>query len=134
MTIAEVSKKYDISADTLRYYERIGLIPPVHRTSGGIRNYTEEDCGWVEFCKCMRSAGLTIEALIEYVSLAQKGDATIDARKKLLIEQRCLLQERIAEMQSTIARLDQKIARYEKWVYCADSHLNVGKNNAEKAV
>lgn len=114
MTIAEVSKKYDISADTLRYYERIGLIPQVHRTPGGIRDYTEEDCGWVEFCKCMRGAGLTIEALIEYVSLAQQGEETIDARKKLLIEQRRLLQERIVEMQSTIQRLDKKIERYEK--------------------
>ena len=53
MTIAEVSKKYDISADTLRYYERIGLIPPVHRTSGGIRDYTEDDCNWVG-CVCVR--------------------------------------------------------------------------------
>lgn len=123
MTIAEVSRKYDISADTLRYYERIGLIPPVHRTSGGIRDYTEEDCGWVEFCKCMRGAGLTIEALIEYVSLAQQGDATVDARKELLIEQRRLLQERIIEMQSTIERLDKKIERYEKWVYCSDYRL-----------
>lgn len=54
MTIAEVSKKFDISADTLRYYERIGLLPPVRRTSGGIRDYTQEDCNWVEFIKCMR--------------------------------------------------------------------------------
>lgn len=123
MTIAEVSKKYDISADTLRYYERIGLIPPVHRTAGGIRDYTEEDCGWVEFCKCMRGAGLTIEALIEYVSLAQQGESTVDARKELLIEQRRLLQERIEEMQSTLQRLDKKIDRYEHWVCCSDYRL-----------
>lgn len=123
MTIAEVSKKYDISADTLRYYERIGLIPPVHRTAGGIRDYTEEDCGWVEFCKCMRGAGLTIEALIEYVSLAQQGESTVDARKELLIEQRRLLRERIEEMQSTLQRLDKKIDRYEHWVYCSDYRL-----------
>ena len=58
MTIAEVSKKYDISADTLRYYERIGLIPPVNRNRSGIRDYTEADCRWVEFAKCMRGAGL----------------------------------------------------------------------------
>lgn len=123
MTIAEVSKRYDISADTLRYYERIGLIPPVHRTSGGIRDYTEEDCGWVEFCKCMRGAGLTIEALIEYVSLAQQGESTVDARKDLLVEQRRLLQDRIEEMQSTLQRLDKKIERYENWVYCSDYRL-----------
>ena len=57
MTIAEVSKKYDITPETLRYYERVGMIPPVHRTPSGLRDYTEADCGWVELAKCMRSAG-----------------------------------------------------------------------------
>ena len=87
MMIAEVSKKFDLSKDTLRYYERIGLLPGVNRNSG-IRDYTEEDCNWVEFIKCMRSAGLPIEVLIEYVGLFQQGDTTIEARKELLIEQR----------------------------------------------
>ena len=73
MTIAETAKKYDISADTLRYYERIGLIPPVPRTRSGIRDYDESSCGWVEFIKCMRGAGLQIEALIEYVSSSGRG-------------------------------------------------------------
>lgn len=83
MTIAEVSRKYEISADTLRYYERIGLIPPVPRTKSGLRDYDEESCGWVELMKCMRAAGVQIEALIEYVALFQQGDDTIDARKAL---------------------------------------------------
>ena len=80
MTIAEVSRKYEISADTLRYYERIGLIPPVPRTKSGLRDYDEESCGWVELMKCMRAAGVQIEALIEYVALFQQGVDTIDAR------------------------------------------------------
>ena len=57
MTITEVSEKFDLSPDTLRYYERIGLIPPVPRTSGGLRDYREGDLRWVEFIKCMRNAG-----------------------------------------------------------------------------
>ena len=81
MTIAQVSQKYGISADTLRYYERIGLLPPVGRTKSGIRDYTEEDCNWVNFIKCMRSAGLPVETLIEYVGLFGQGDETIPARK-----------------------------------------------------
>ena len=114
MTIAEVSRKYNISADTLRYYERICLIPPVHRTAGGIRDYTEDDCKWVEFCKCMRAAGMTIEALIEYVALFQKGDETLGARLELLPEQRRLLKERISEMEDTLGRLDRKIEMYNR--------------------
>lgn len=116
MTIAETAKKYDISADTLRYYERIGLIPPVPRTKSGIRDYDETSCGWVEFIKCMRGAGLQIEALIEYVSLFQQGEATVGARKAILIEQREQLAERIEQMQQTLQRLDTKIARYENCV------------------
>ena len=57
MTIKEVSEKYGISQDTLRYYERVGMIPPVTRTAGGIRDYKEKDLAWVELAKCMRSAG-----------------------------------------------------------------------------
>ena len=87
MTIKEVSEKYGISQDTLRYYERIGLIPPVPRTPGGIRDYQEKDLGWVEQAVCMRSAGVQIEALIEYVRLYQMGDSTIEARRDLLQEQ-----------------------------------------------
>ncbi|WP_234124286.1 MerR family transcriptional regulator [Clostridium hydrogenum] len=114
MTIAEVSKKYDLTQDTLRYYERIGLIPEVNRNKSGIRDYTEEDCRWVEFIKCMRSAGLPIEVLIEYVTLFKQGDGTIKARKELLIEQRKRLVEKMDDMKKTIERLDYKIERYEK--------------------
>lgn len=82
--------------------------------NSGIRDYTEEDCRWVEFAKCMRSAGLQIEALIEYVTLFQQGDRTRECRKQLLVEQRDKLQIQIKEMQQTMERLDKKIARYEQ--------------------
>lgn len=114
MNIAEVSQKYEMSADTLRYYERIGLIPPVNRSKSGVRNYTDEDCGWVEFAKCMRSAGLQIEALIEYVALYQQGDDTSEARRDILVEQRRQLEERLNDMQKTLERLDYKIEVYDK--------------------
>ena len=114
MTIAEVSKKYELSADTLRYYERIGLVPPVPRIKSGIRDYDTESCQWVELMKCMRSAGVQIEALIEYVALFQQGDETIGARKALLIEQRDQLVERMAEMQRSLDRLNDKIERYDQ--------------------
>ena len=114
MKIHEVSKKYDITADTLRYYERIGLLPPVGRTAGGIRNYDESDCRWVEYIKCMRSAGVSIETLVEYVRLFHEGSATIPARKKLLQEQREQIVARIAELNEVLARLDRKLDGYEE--------------------
>ena len=87
MTIKEVSEKYGISQDTLRYYERVNVIPKVTRTSGGIRDYQEEDLRWVELAVCMRNAGLPIESLIEYQRLFRAGDSTIPARLELLNEQ-----------------------------------------------
>ena len=123
MTIAEVSRKYDISADTLRYYERIGLIPPVPRTRGGLRDYGEESCGWIQLMKCMRAAGVQSEALIEYVDLFQQGDATLDARKALLVEQRDQLVSRMAEMQASLDLLNQKIDRYEQGMMTAEQQL-----------
>ena len=116
MKIMEVSEQYGISSDTLRYYERIGLIPPVHRKDNGIRDYNELDIRRVEFIKCMRSAGLPIEVLIEYVGLVQQGDKTIEARKEILKEQRKQLVARMKEMQKTLDLLDHKIGVYENAV------------------
>lgn len=112
MTIAEVSKKYDLTGDTIRYYEKIGLIPSVPRTESGIRNFDETSCRWLEFIKCMRSAGMPIEVLIEYVDLFKQGKKTADARRGLLIEQRKRLLEKKEDIEKTIERLDYKITVY----------------------
>ena len=125
MTIAEVSKKYGLSADTLRYYERIGLIPPVPRTKGGVRDYGEESCGWIELMKCMRAAGVQIEALIEYVKLFRQGDSTIAARKSILVDQRDQLLARMAEMQASLDLLNKKIDGYEQKIVSAEQRLRL---------
>lgn len=121
MTIAEVSKKLELSADTLRYYERIGLIPPVPRNKSGIRDYDENSIGWINFIKCMRKARLPIEVLIEYVTLYQLGDSTKEARKNLLIEQREELVSKIEELKETLEYLNKKIER----VYTIDIEKSI---------
>ena len=112
MTIKEASQVTGVSADTLRYYERIGLIPVVPRNESGIRNYDEASIGWINFIKCMRGAGLPIEALIEYVALCKEGDKTEASRKVILIEQRDILQQRIESLQKTLVKLNYKIDNY----------------------
>ncbi|MBA2941245.1 MerR family transcriptional regulator [Paenibacillus sp. CGMCC 1.16610] len=124
MLIAEASEKFDLSQDTLRYYERVGLIPRVNRTKSGIRDYTEEDCRWVEFIKCMRGVGLPVEVLIEYVALFQQGDETKEARKELLVEQRKQLRTRMEDMKNVLERLDDKITRYEQTIAARERTLN----------
>src|SRR5512141_2254548 len=116
MKIAEVSEQYGLSTDTLRYYERVGLIPTVNRNESGIRDYNELDLRRVEFIKCMRSAGLPVEVLIDYVALVQQGDKTIEARKEILVEQRDQLMVRMSEMQKTLDILNHKIKVYGKAV------------------
>lgn len=113
MTIKEVCEKYDITADTLRYYERVGVIPEVTRTSGGIRDYQETDIAWVENAICFRDAGMPVEMLIEYVKLYQEGDSTIDARTNLLKEARESILESRKKYDIALEKLDYKIGRYE---------------------
>lgn len=114
MTIKDVAEKFDLSQDTLRYYEKVGLIPKVNRNSSGIRDYTEQDLRHVEFVKCMRQAGLSIEVLAQYISLYQDGDKTASDRRQILVDEREKLQERMVEMQETLDRLDFKINNYDR--------------------
>ena len=116
MTIIEVSEKYNISSDSLRYYERIGMIPEVTRTAGGIRDYQESDLSWVELVICMRKAGVSVESLIEYVKMCMQGDTTFSARLHLLQEEKEKLEEQRSQLETAMKRLDYKISRYQKAV------------------
>ena len=120
MRIAEVVEEYGLSADTLRYYERIGLLRPVRRNASGVRDYGEEDCARISFVKCMRGANVSIEALIEYMQLFDEGDSTLEARRQILIEQRDAARERLELIQEGLDRLDYKIAHYDELIAQCD--------------
>ena len=116
MTIKEVCSRFGISPDTLRYYERVGVIPEVHRTPGGIRDYTEEDVGWVETAACFRGAGMPIDLLAEYVRLCKEGDSTIPARCALLKEVRERILAERQRYDDALQKMNYKIQVYEKAV------------------
>ena len=112
MTIKEVSKKYGISTDTLRYYEQICLFPRTKRTASGIRNFDEEACEWIVFIKCMRDCGIQIAPLTQYVALSfEKG--TERQRLDILKEQRARLVRQRDELDATLERLNKKVQHYE---------------------
>ena len=134
MTISEVCKKCGLTADTLRYYEKAGLLPKVTRTSGGIRNYTEYDCNWIDFIKCMRDAGVQVDALVEYVRLFEEGESTAQARKQILIRERERIATQVEKMQHTLERLNQKIERYESGVMTAEKELRSATNRQNAMV
>jgi DNA-binding transcriptional MerR regulator len=113
MTIKEVSEKFNITSDTLRYYERVGLIRPIKKNSSGIRNYDKRDLQRIEFVKCMRSADLPIEVLLKYIKLYEVGDETVGERRNLLDEQRKIVKQKIVEMQNALDKLNIKIEMYD---------------------
>ncbi len=131
MQISEISERFDLTKDTLRYYERVGLIPEIRRNSSGNRDYNEEDCNWIEFIKYMREAGLSINTLIEYLKLYQEGDSTIKERKELLTEERDKLAEKINKMQQSLDRLNYKIDVYEERIVKKEKELITRKKELE---
>lgn len=111
-SIAEVAERTGLSNDTLRYYEKIGLIEPPPRDSGGRRSYTEDDLAWVAFLLKLRSTGMPIRMMKEYADLRRLGSITVDRRKDILVEHREEILLRMAEMQSFLDVLDHKITHY----------------------
>lgn len=122
MTMGEVCKKYALTADTLRYYEKIGLLPQIGRAAGR-RQYTDSDCVWIEFVKCMRGAGVGVEPLVQYIRLFARGEATLEARKRILVGERRRIAAKVEEMRRLIERLDFKIEQYENTIVPAEKRL-----------
>lgn len=114
MQISEVAQKYALTADTLRYYEKEGLIGPIQKGENGIRNYNENDLKRIEFVKCMRGAGVEVSFLKKYMQLYDEGEHTLKERKNILVEQRKILKEKIDSMQEAYQKLNYKIDLYDK--------------------
>lgn len=134
MNIKEVSQVTGLSADTIRYYERIGLVPKIERKSSGVRDFSENDVAILEFIRCFRGAGMSIERLIEYMGLVQAGDNTVKARIVLLKEEQEELRSRLVEIQKALERLDYKIENYQTILKGKESKLFDGvRRKSEKS-
>lgn len=112
MNIKKAAELVDLSADTIRYYERIRLVPPITRTASGIRDFQQADLDALEFVKCFRAAGVSVESLIEYMALYQEGAKTRQARLEILQEEYEKMQERYDELGRALERLQVKIQHY----------------------
>ncbi|EOL44211.1 MerR family transcriptional regulator [Enterococcus caccae] len=133
MNIKKISELSGVSADTIRYYERIGLIPPVKRRANGIRDFDEEDLRWIVFSRQMRNAGLSIESLVEYLTLFQVGEETVPARKEIIADQIIELKEKATELNTVIERLEFKLANYDNHMIPAENALrDFNKNRQQK--
>ena len=133
MKIAQVSKEKNISLDGLRYYERIGLLPPVPRNAAGIRNYDEYFVNFINFIKKLKASGMSLEHIIDYIRLAEMGDATIQERKKLLAEAREMLLDKINSLQLVAELADYQLRNYENLLQ-PETYALLNRHPASKAL
>lgn len=133
MTIREIAAKTNMSTDTLRYYERIGLLPPVPRNAAGIRNYDEYFVNFINFIKKLKASGMSLEHIIDYIRLAEMGDATIQERKKLLAEARETLLEKINSLQLVAELADYQLRNYENLLQ-PETYALLNRHPASKAL
>lgn len=123
MNIKQVSELTGVSADTIRYYEKIALIPPVKRNKNGVRTFDEEDLKWIKFTRQMRNAGLSIDGLTHYLALFSEGRQTVPERKQLLADQIAVLREKIGDMTEAVERLEFKLAHYDEHILPTEERL-----------
>ncbi len=133
MTIREIAAKTNMSTDTLRYYERIGLLPPVPRNAAGIRNYDEYFVNFINFIKKLKASGMSLEHIIDYIRLAEMGDATIQERKKLLAEARETLLDKINSLQLVAEMADYQLRNYENLLQ-PETYALLNRHPASKAL
>lgn len=116
MKISDVSKKFNISIQTLRYYEREGLIPAIHRDSNGVRDYQKDELYWIHYVQALRNSGVTVASIKKYVGLVQKGSETREQRKQILLEQRQALLKKRAQIDDALKHMDIKLESYDTYV------------------
>lgn len=133
MTIREIAAKTNMSTDTLGYYERIGLLPPVPRNAAGIRNYDEYFVNFINFIKKLKASGMSLEHIIDYIRLAEMGDATIQERKKLLAEARETLLDKINSLQLVAELADYQLRNYENLLQ-PETYALLNRHPASKAL
>lgn len=110
--IRETSLKTGLGEHTLRYYEKIGLIGPVLRSTGGQRQYSAHDLEWIEFLKCLRSTGMSIGHMVEYAESLCEGDENFEKRLALMREHRSVVLGKMEELQSFLKAIEWKINYY----------------------
>jgi DNA-binding transcriptional MerR regulator len=111
-TIRNMAERCGMTAHTLRYYERVGLIQPVGRARNGHRRYTDADAAWLNFLHCMRATSMPIREMQRYAALREIGDETSEQRRKLLEDHQATIASQIEALQKAHALLTHKIANY----------------------
>jgi DNA-binding transcriptional MerR regulator len=114
LTIGETAQCTGLSVDTLRYYERIGLLNPIQRAVSGHRRYTENDLVWIAFLNRLWATGMPVHTMQRYADLRRQGDATLSERRHLLEEHARAIQARIGDLSENLHAIEDKIRTYQQ--------------------
>ena len=133
MTIQELSETVGLSAHTLRYYEKEGLIFSVNRTKNGHRRYSEDDIAWIRFLCCLRATGMPISQIKLYITLMQAGESTIEERKTILELHRDALLDKLKILEHNLSTINWKIDFYEQVVNCSPAPPALAVDNESPA-
>lgn len=121
-SIGDVANRTGVSVDTLRYYEKAGLMPGVARNVSGRRVYSEDDCGWILFVRRLRATAMPISEIARYAELVRHDAGTPGQRRKVLMRHRDRVLEAQAELRAAVQILDRKIEHYD----AAERGIDVG--------
>ncbi len=111
-TVGEMAKLLNVPASTLRYYDKQGLLPFVERSKSGIRMFQKKDYEWLKLIECLKKSGLTLSEIKDYISMAIRGDETIEDRLQLFLNQKEVINQKITELQETL-----RVVEYKCWYY-----------------
>ncbi|MEU9036785.1 MerR family transcriptional regulator [Streptomyces sp. NPDC048352] len=120
-TISEVEARTGLTQHTLRWYERIGLMPHVDRSHSGQRRFSDKDLGWLAFVGKLRATGMSVADMVRYAELVREGEHTVDERRELLERTRREVRARLAELTDALGVLDLKISMYALNGTCTDT-------------
>jgi DNA-binding transcriptional MerR regulator len=126
LTIGEAAERTGLSLDTLRYYERIGLLPPIARHKG-IRRYSEADLEWILFVAHLRATDMPVKDIRAITSLAIQGQSTMPQRRAVLVEHRAKIEHQIIALQEALQLIDKKLAYYDRALADKDSSEKIGR-------
>lgn len=130
-SIGEAAKLINVTAHTLRFYDKLGLLPNLRKNSVGLRRFTEEDVHWLFILQCLKETGLQLKDIKKYIDLAQKGEETLQERLEMFQQQKVRIERQIANLQRNIEKIDFKVRYYEEALKSGEA--NVYKNNKKLA-
>ncbi len=133
LTIQQVSQRTGLSIDTLRYYERIGLLQPVGRTQSGHRRYTEHDLDWIDLLIRLRETGMPLAQMVRFAELRRQGDATITERRQILEEHQRALEERMQRLEQHMSKLQRKITNLKAREAARGAAASAGQTTKESS-